>query len=370
YSSDHKLLRKFHPCGSDPNEMQQIVDLVSVDKNHMLITTQYHSSILINFDTDKGTSSLFELYSKGSNNTYCLLNSLRRNQQGELLAVISNLGLFHVNWADNVLENRLVEMNAKIDCNITDFYQAKKGDYWLASSTDGLLHISQDGKLFSKWTVKNGLPSNTLMRIESTDDRFLWISTISGICRFDTKTEEVLNFNHRDGLPANEFKERVSDAMSDGRIIFGSLAGFTIIDPSKVNLDTSKTEVVISDITFQNQSIRSSEGEQFLTAALEETTEITLPYKRNSFSIHFFTKNRSFSKYHNYEYRLIGLEENWTYQGETNFTTYTNLSSGSYTFEIKSADKSQAGITTRLTFNINAPWYLSRYAYLIYIILF
>ncbi|MFA9390335.1 MAG: ATP-binding protein [Prolixibacteraceae bacterium] len=370
YSSGYQLLKTFHPCGSDPDEIQQIVDLIEVDKSHLLLLTQYHTRILINFDIEKETTSVFEMYSKGSNNTYCLLNSLRKNHQGELLAVISNLGLFHVNWTDNVLENRMSEMNAKIDCYITDFYQDMKGDYWLASSTDGLLKVSQDGKLFKKWSVKEGLPSNTLMRIESSDDRFLWISTISGICRFDTKTEEVLNFNHRDGLPANEFKERVSDVVSDGRIIFGSLAGFTIIDPTKVNPDTSKTEVVISDITFQNQSIRSPKGEQFLSDALEETKEITLPYNKNSFSIHFFTKNKSFSKYHNYEYRLIGLEENWTYQGETNFTTYTNLSSGSYTFEIKGADKTLTDITTRLIINIKAPWYLSRYAYIIYIILF
>lgn len=370
YASNHKLLKRFHPCSSEPDEMQQIVDLKEVSKNNMIILTQFHSRILLNFNKSTAETSLFELFNKGSNLTYCLLNSLRENQQGELLAVISNLGLFHVNWKNNVLENRLAELNAHIDCTVTDFYQDRNDNYWITSSNDGLIYASADGKHYRKWSVNEGLPSNTMVRIESTDDRFLWISTISGICRFDTETEETLNFNHRDGLPANEFQERVSATMADGRILFGSLAGFTIIDPAKVNPDTSKTEVIISDITFQNQSIRNSKGEQFLSKPLEETKEITLPYTKNSFSIHFFTKNKSFSKYHNYEYRLNGLEENWINQGETNYTTYTNLSSGKYIFEIKSTNKSQPGITTRLIINIRPPWYLSRYAYFAYIVLF
>ncbi|HKM92383.1 MAG TPA: ATP-binding protein, partial [Prolixibacteraceae bacterium] len=370
YNSNYQLIKKYHPCSNEANEMQQIVGLEDVSNNNMIILTQFHSQILLNFDKSTETATTFELYNKGSNITYCLLNSLRRNQQGELLAVISNMGLFNVNWNDNVLENKLTQLNAKLNCTITDFYQDRTGNYWITSSSDGLIVASPDGNFIKKWSVKNGLPSNTMLRIESTDDRYLWISTISGICRFDTKTSEIMNFNHRDGLPANEFHGMASASLPDGRIAFGSLAGFTIIDPSKLFIDTTYTEVIISDITFQNQSIRNPLKKQFLTEPLEETKKITLPYDKNSFSIHFFTKHKNLSKYNNYKYRLVGLEENWTYQGETNFTTYTNLSSGTYTFEIKSADKSQTSTTTKLTINIKAPWYLSWYAYLTYIILF
>jgi signal transduction histidine kinase/DNA-binding response OmpR family regulator/ligand-binding sensor domain-containing protein len=371
YSSDLTLIKSYHPCSKHPNEMQQIVGIKEVSQNNLVLLTQFHSQVLLNFNKTTETSSVFELYFKGSNVTYCLLNSLRSNQQGELLAVISNLGLYHVNWKENVIENRLQGLNTQLQSTtISDFYHDQEGNYWISSSTDGLFCISADGSLIKKWTEKDGLPSNVLVRIESTDDRYLWISTISGICRFDTESDEILNFNHRDGLPANEFQDRVSAKLNDGRVVFGSLAGFTLIDPSKVNTDTIPTEVVISDITFQNQSIRSPHGAQYLTKALEETEKIVLPYNMNSFTIHFFTKNKSFSKYNNYEYRLVGLEENWNYQGETNFTSYTNLSPGTYTFEIKSADKSQPGHTTSLNVNIMAPWYLSLYAYVFYIILF
>ncbi len=370
YTTDYKLLKTYHPSSIDSDDMQRIVLLREIPDNHLLIVTQFQSHILLNFDIIKETTDVFELYSKGSKITYCLLNSIRENQQGELLALISDKGLFHVNWRDNVLENRLQEMNKRIDCYISDFYSDKKGNYWFASSNEGLLCVSKDGINYKKWTIRDGLPSNILIRIESTDDRFLWISTISGICRFDTETKQVLNFNMSDGLPANEFLERVSAKTEDGRIIFGSIAGFTIVDPEKVIPDTSKTEVIISDITFQNQSIRSPEGRQYLKQPLEETEELRLPYTKNSFSIHFFVKGKNFIKYNNYAYRLVGLEKDMIYIGETDHATYTNLSPGTYTFEIKSTDKTQESATTRLIIHIQAPWYLSWYAYLAYVIIF
>jgi signal transduction histidine kinase/CheY-like chemotaxis protein/ligand-binding sensor domain-containing protein/AraC-like DNA-binding protein len=370
YTADYKLIKTYHPSSIDSDDMQQIVLLREIADNHLLIVTQFQSNILLNFDITKETTGVFELYSKGSNITYCLLNSIRENQQGELLALISDRGLFHVNWRNNVLENRLKEMNKRIGCYISDFYPDKKGNYWFASSTEGLICVSQDGKHYKKWTIRDGLPSNTLIRIESTDDRFLWISTISGICRFDTKTDQMLNFNMSDGLPANEFLERVSAKTEDGRIIYGSIAGFTIVDPEKVIPDTSKTEVIISDITFQNQSIRRPEGRQYLKQPLEETKELRLPYTKNSFSIHFFVKEKNFIKYHSYAYRLVGLEKDMIYMGETDHATYTNLSPGTYTFEIKSTDKTQESDTTRLIIHILAPWYLSWYAYLAYVIIF
>jgi signal transduction histidine kinase/DNA-binding response OmpR family regulator/ligand-binding sensor domain-containing protein len=371
YAPNLSLQEKYYIGSKSTNEMQQIVGINEVNKNNLIIHTQFHSQILLNFDKKTGTSSVFELYFKGSNVTYCLLNSLRINKQGELLAVISDLGLYHVNWKENVIENKLQDLNAQLQgTTISDFYNDHSGNYWLTTSTKGLIYLPASGGSMKSWTENDGLPSNALSRVESADDRFLWISSISGICRFDMETDEILNFNHRDGLPANEFHDRVSAKLSDGRIVFASLAGFTIVDPSKVNTDTIPSKVVISDISFQNKSIRSIEGTQYIDCALEETERIVLPYDMNSFSIHFFTKNKSFSKYNSYEFRLVGLDENWTYQGETNFATYTNLSPGTYTFEIKSADKSQPVNTTRLMVKIMSPWYLSVYAYVVYIVLF
>ena len=63
------------------------------------------------------------------------------------------------------------------------------------------------------------------------------------------------------------------------------------------------------------------------------------------------------------------LEKEWTYLAENNYVTYTNLFPGNYIFEIKSTDKTREGIPTRLAIRIQSPWYLSWYAYIVYVII-
>jgi signal transduction histidine kinase/DNA-binding response OmpR family regulator/ligand-binding sensor domain-containing protein len=365
YDREFKLIKTYHPCGNDPNEMQQITHLNNFNESNLLIGTIYNDRCFLNFDMEKETVSPFELFYKGSKITVYQFSSFREKRQGELVALISGEGLFSVNMKDNVLENKWPEMNKKLKYYwLIDFYQDKEGFYWLTSGEKGLIRISADGTVFNNWTTKDGFPTNTLHRIESVDDKFLWISTISGLCRFDMTSGKVLNFNHLDGLPANEFLERVSAKTGDGRIVFGSIAGFTIVDPAKVIKDTSRTEIILSDITFQNKSIRSPKGTQLLSLPLEETKEITLPFDKNSFSVYFFLKGKSFLKKNNYSYRLVGLEDNWINLWGTNHTTYTNLSPGTYTFEIKSAKEDN--YPTRLIIHIQSPWYLTWYAYVGY----
>ncbi|MDD3688374.1 MAG: two-component regulator propeller domain-containing protein, partial [Bacteroidales bacterium] len=144
YDSNMNLLKTFHPCSKHADEMQQIVGIKEIGNNNLIIHTQFHSQILLNFNKTTETSNVIELYHKESNVTYCLLNTMRYNKQEDFLAVISDLGLYHVNWNDNVIENRLQDLNAQLTSTITDFYHDREGNYWIASSTDGLICISAD----------------------------------------------------------------------------------------------------------------------------------------------------------------------------------------------------------------------------------
>lgn len=368
YTPDLKFIRSYHPCGDNATDMQRIIFIHKCIKNNLLIVTHYRDKSLLNFDLETEKFTPLSLFVNGTNQKNLFITSLRENRDGETMALLRTKGLYTVNLEKNILENNLPEVNNRITFRLSDYYKDTKGYYWLATQKEGLVRMSEDGKEFDKWTTEQGLPTNSLLRIESTDDKYLWISTISGLCRFEMETGSMLIFNHEHGLPADEFIARASTLTNDGRLIFGSVAGFTIVDPKKVQPDTSDTKVIISDIMFQNQSIKHITDKPILTSPIEETTEIHLPFKRNSFTIHFFSKDKGLPKYNNYAYRLVGLEENWIYLGETKHTTYTNLSPGKYTFEVKSTNKSNVwnNTPTQLVIQINPPWYLSWYAILFY----
>jgi len=364
YTSDLKFIRSYQPCGDKATDMQRIIFLHKCTGKNLLIATHYRDRSLLNFNLNTETVIPISASIGGNSGTNFQLMSLRENREGETLALLRNDGLYTVNLEKNILENNLPEINKRITFRMNDFYHDTKGYYWLVTQTQGLVRMSEDGREFDKWTTEQGLPTNTLLRIESNDDRYLWISTISGLCRFEMETGSVLIFNHEHGLPVNEFTARASIITDDGRLIFGSNAGFTIVDPEKVKPDISESKVIISDITFHNQSIKQVTDKPILTMPLEETREIHLPFKRNSFTIHFFSKDKDLPKYNNYAYRLLGLEENWIFLGEIKHTTYTNLSPGKYTFEVKNTNKSNvwSNSSTQLAIHINPPWYLSWYA--------
>ncbi len=368
YTSDLEFIRSYQPCGNVATDMQRIVFIHKYKRNNLLIATHYRDRSLLNFNLKTKTITPVSANINRVNTTNLYITSIRENHDGKTIVLLRTRGLFDINIEQNILVNNLPEINKRITFPLLDFYQDTKGYYWLATMNNGLVRMSENGRIFDNWTTEQGLPSNNLLRIESTDDKYLWISTISGLCRFEMENGNVLIFNHKHGLPANEFTPRTSTTTNDGRIIFGSNAGFTIVDPQKVQTDISETKVVISDITFHNQSIKQISDKPILSSPLEETKEIKLPFNRNSFTIHFFSKDMDLPKYNNYAYRLIGLESEWIFLGETKHTTYTNLSPGKYTFEVKCTNKSNvwSNSPTQIVIQINPPWYLSIYALLGY----
>ncbi len=371
YSRNFELKKTYHPVSDLEGEMQRIILLYPIDSVHFLIGSHYKSKSLTLFNTSTGETQRIPVNIDGQKRNSFQINAIRQNQFGHVVALIRNRGLFRYFHKRKVLRNLAPEINKRITFKLNDFYHDTNGHYWFATQSNGLIEMSPDGLIFKKWTIEDGLPTNTLLRIESVDDQHLWISTIAGLCRFDMETGQTQIFNYRHGLSANEFSPRASAITPDDKLIFGCSEGFTIVDPGAVVTDTSKHEVIISDIKFHNQSIRKLAKENYLSVPLEEAKEIRLPFRRNSFTIQFFAKDNDLPKYNNFEYRLIGLENDWIYLGETNHTTYTNLSPGRYIFEVKSTNKSNIwnDVPTQLVIEILPPWYRTWWAFAIYFII-
>jgi DNA-binding CsgD family transcriptional regulator len=70
-----------------------------------------------------------------------------------------------------------------------------------------------------------------------------------------------------------------------------------------------------------------------------------------------------------YSYRLKGFENNWSAWTKRTEKEYTNLVPGSYTFEVKVRNNlGNESAVSSYQFKINAPWYRTLFAYLLYFI--
>lgn len=59
------------------------------------------------------------------------------------------------------------------------------------------------------WTVRNGLPSNTINDILVASDGYVWLATIEGLARFDGQRFTVFNATNSRGLPGNRILQIV-----------------------------------------------------------------------------------------------------------------------------------------------------------------
>lgn len=97
---------------------------------------------------------------------------------------------------------------------------------------------------------------------------------------------------------------------------------------------------------------------------------VNLPYRFNSLMFKFSAASYDEPEKLEYRFRLIGYDDNFSLWDQRNIKEYTNLHEGTYTFEVQARNIYQReSLSDKYTFHINPPFYRSKIAYLVYILL-
>src|SRR6201999_759371 len=79
---------------------------------------------------------------------------------------------------------------------------------------------------------------------------------------------------------------------------------------------------------------------------------LRLDYNENFITIEFARLRFSDLHQNSYYYRLKGVNDEWIHAGTHAFATYTNLSPGTYRFQVKADDGDGDGMTPAASFEI------------------
>ena len=177
---------------------------------------------------------------------------------------------------------------------ILPIYQTQSGQIWIGTMGGGLnllhYHDNPDSIYFSSVTTKNGLPNNVIKGILEDDYGFLWVSTNSGLTRYDVRDKLIENFDVTDGLQDYEFSELACCKLRSGEMIFGGVNGFNFFNPKDIVRNRSTPEIGLTDFQVLNQSISAGEkvnGRVLLEKVINHTDKVKLRYTENSFAIYF-----------------------------------------------------------------------------------
>jgi signal transduction histidine kinase/ligand-binding sensor domain-containing protein/DNA-binding response OmpR family regulator len=237
---------------------------------------------------------------------------------------------------------------------------------WVGTKSKGFYRFNE--KSFEKFDLKNENSEITSVHAILEDhNKNLWLSSNQGIAKLNLQNNNLIVYNHADGLQSNGFNDNSSLKFSRNDFYFGGTSGISSFDPENILINNYIPQVLLTDFKINNESVKISGENGILKENILFTKSIKLAYDQANFSIDFSIPNFINRSKNKYSYRLLGLNDQWI----TNFNrqaSYTIQTPGAYTFEVKGFNNDGKWNQNITQLNIvvqPAPW-RSWWAFVIY----
>ena len=185
---------------------------------------------------------------------------------------------------------------------------------------------------FKKFTIEDGLSDNILYRIEEDNNKNFWISSYSGLVKFNKDNYSTRIYRTKDGLVNTEFNRISSFKDEDGIIYFGGQNGIDAFDPATMNEDSKESSVpfqLVGLSKFSSAKDTLVEISKELKTQNEIIMNVGDKFLTMSYSLLDF-QNRP----HRYAYRIDGIDKDWNYVNE-NVIRISSLPYGNFKLHIK-----------------------------------
>lgn len=293
----------------------------------------------------------------GSGVIYSLLPSWR----GSMFVGTRGAGLQLVRKEDG----RLEKMRNDTDDDILSLARGSDGSLWVGTSM-GLYRYGQRWDEVTRYSIEDGLPSNTIHGILEDDDACIWVSTNNGLARIRPDKSNIITFHSDDGLQDNEFSDGAFYS-SAGVFYFGGIKGFNSFDPLDVGADSFMPNLVLDALYIDNER-------KVLQDMLREekgTPTLLLDAGNRSLSFNFTPVDFLTSRRCELAYQLQGYSENWTRLIESHVVAFSNLPAGTYTLLVRCSNSDGEWSPHPFTLRIRklSPWWQTPLAYWLYAIM-
>ncbi len=315
----------------------------------------------------KDNDSFVEVYKETFDNKF--LRHINEDSNGNIWICSYFFGVYKIDKNGNISNFNKDNTPGIINNMFLYSYEDSERNIWFGTQGGGLIKYDYSGQDFVVYTIKNGLPNNTVYAIIEDDYNNIWCSTTKGLSKLNLSTNQFENYNEYDGLVGNQFNYASCLKSKDGTLYFGAVNGLTYFNPKNIIFPKPDVDIHFTDFKLFNKSVEIKKN-GILSSHIDDVKEITLDYADNIFSIGYININYYAPKKVQYSYFLEGFENNWNYVNSQISATYTNLYPGTYVFKVKAtngAENWSENIRT-LKITVTPPFWLSIWGYLTYII--
>ncbi len=248
---------------------------------------------------------------------------------------------------------------------VTSLHHDRDDTLWIGTYGGGLFRL-REGRI-AQVTTRDGLPDDVVFDVMEDDAGRLWLIGADGLgvvrmadvhARMDGGSAllSVTHYGRTEGVAGTDGtdgNQPLSWLARDGRLWFATVAGVVIFDPTEVADRPAAPAVSIDSVLVDKHAV----SWQSLATAAGRNVDITYsaPQLRGGRAVQ-------------YEYRLLGLgdDESWVAAGARRTASFTNLSPGTYDFEVRAKARRGAppGQVRTLQFVVPArffekPWFLA-----------
>lgn len=278
-----------------------------------------------------------------------------------------NVSYRYMKYKLNNPDSRLIE---KINCVFED----SNGTIWVGSNGYGLYRLvgeKENRFIFRNYTMKDGLPDNTIYGIVEDRQGRLWLSTNNGLSCYTCYLKNFTNYFESDGLLSDQFYPNAYCRSTDGTLYFGCINGMIGVNDGNQSVVKHAKKVVLTRLFVSNNAVTQGQS-RFSKQGISWTKQLYLRESDKSFSVDFSALDFENAENVKYVYRLKNFDETWIEcTSGRHFASYTNLRPGHYVFQVKeknSANK-HSGQVTELAIIVSPYFYKTWWFYSLMILL-
>lgn len=246
-------------------------------------------------------------------------------------------------------------------------HQSKDGTVWIGTLANGLFRYDLEE---NELVHISGAPCLDITAIEEDESGCLWISTQYGLGKYDRDSDDFTNWFADDGIGGNQFYDRASCTLPDGRLVFGGTHGLTVFDPEHVT-QIREIPLYFEDLKIHNVLVRPGEGE-CIEKSLAHDPVINLEHSQNCFSISFAALEYGEYERVEYQYMLDGFDAHWIDAHKNREAYYSNIPAGRYTFKVRILNQDRSGgvlAEKGISVKVGPSVWFTWWAFIVYVII-
>ncbi|MBN4061996.1 GHKL domain-containing protein [Bacteroidales bacterium AH-315-I05] len=248
----------------------------------------------------------------------------------------------------------LTDSNGLIMNTVYALIEDKKGNIWMGTYGRGISILNNPSATnnpynqtyeWSYVTRDDGLSNSSVVSLEFDGNGDLLIGTNNGLNKldiseyFESHKIIVRQYSKWEGFTGMECNQNAMETDREGNVWIGTING--VIKYNVLHDNVNATQPPITHLT----------GLRIFREPIAFPKNAQFEYYDNHLTFEFIGISFMLPEKVSYQYKLEGLEEQWSPPGRENFATYADLSPGGYNFRIRTTNNDNVWKTSEVTYS-------------------